>query len=212
MPTGLTGHSVIAISGVRLYFLCRQFWAPQTIPDKRYSIGFVTSSAESNLAIMTACAPALWPLARRWFPSVFSRMALSQAFKQDALPSLRLTRDDRSAKTRSWDSHRRLVAGGGSNGGHRRGASGDGLDGVGRLASREPDMVDARGGRIVHTTKIWVKYDGDSSSEASSPQMTDLEAQLDEDSRLHPIELEPVFLCDYHQHIRAEARRSRSPW
>ena len=80
-----------------------------------------------------------------------------------------------------------------------------------RLGESQEEMV-SRGGHIVHTTKVWVKHDdGWGSSEPSSPLSMDLEAQLEEDSQLQPLELEPVYLCDYHQHIRAEARRSRSP-
>lgn len=39
--------------------------------DPTYSIGFVTSAIETNLAIITASLPALKPLFKRWFPSVF---------------------------------------------------------------------------------------------------------------------------------------------
>jgi len=211
------------MSGVRLFYLCRQLWAPQMKTDKHYSIGFVTTAAESNLAIMTACAPALWPLARRWFPGVFSRMALSQAFKQDELATIRNTAADRSTKTRSWDSHKSLVGPRSSSGMYANSSVGGSSHTFGPSAGRSRAEMEARrargsqeemaakGSGIVHTTKVWVKYDGDRSWEPPSPSTLDLEAHLDEDAQLHPIELEPVYLCDYHQHIRAEARRSRSP-
>lgn len=35
------------------------------------NIGFVTSAIETNLAIITASAPALRPLLRTWFPKLF---------------------------------------------------------------------------------------------------------------------------------------------
>jgi len=35
------------------------------------NIGFVTSAIETNLAIITASAPALRPLLRAWFPKLF---------------------------------------------------------------------------------------------------------------------------------------------
>jgi hypothetical protein len=35
------------------------------------SIGFVTSAIETNLALITASAPALRPLLRAWFPKLF---------------------------------------------------------------------------------------------------------------------------------------------
>ena len=35
------------------------------------NIGFVTSAIETNLALITASAPALRPLLRTWFPKIF---------------------------------------------------------------------------------------------------------------------------------------------
>lgn len=40
-------------------------------PDPTYNIGFVTSAIETNLALITASAPAMMPLLRSWFPSLF---------------------------------------------------------------------------------------------------------------------------------------------
>lgn len=39
--------------------------------DPSYSIGFVTSAIENNLALITASVPALTPLLRSWFPGLF---------------------------------------------------------------------------------------------------------------------------------------------
>jgi hypothetical protein len=41
--------------------------------DPTYNIGFVTSAIETNLALITASAPALMPLLRSWFPSLFGQ-------------------------------------------------------------------------------------------------------------------------------------------
>lgn len=43
------------------------------VPDRdpTYNIGFVTSAVETNLALITASAPAMMPLLRSWFPSMF---------------------------------------------------------------------------------------------------------------------------------------------
>jgi len=41
---------------------------------KQYDIRFVYSAVETNLAIATACGPALRPLLRSWFPRFFSSL------------------------------------------------------------------------------------------------------------------------------------------
>ncbi|KAI1388552.1 uncharacterized protein F4822DRAFT_429170 [Hypoxylon trugodes] len=59
----MLGVLVTVVSVIRLYFLAQNF--NDTSPDKNFSIGFCVSSIECNLAILTASAPALWPLFRR---------------------------------------------------------------------------------------------------------------------------------------------------
>ncbi|KAI0385555.1 hypothetical protein F5Y04DRAFT_246140 [Hypomontagnella monticulosa] len=66
----MLGVLVTIVSIVRLYFLAQNFNDPS--PDKNFSIGFCVSSIECNLAILTASAPALWPLIRRWIPHLKS--------------------------------------------------------------------------------------------------------------------------------------------
>lgn len=59
----------------RLILLVTGFFpAPDAVPnpDYTYNIGFCTSVIETNLAIITASAPALKPLFRSWFPRLFS--------------------------------------------------------------------------------------------------------------------------------------------
>lgn len=53
------------------------------VPDRdpTYNIGFVTSAVETNLALITASAPALMPLLRSWFPSLFGGGGESGASK-----------------------------------------------------------------------------------------------------------------------------------
>ncbi|KAI1652289.1 uncharacterized protein F4817DRAFT_355643 [Daldinia loculata] len=66
----MLGVLVTVVSVVRLYFLAQNFHDQS--PDKNFSIGFCVSSIECNLAILTASAPALWPLIRRWVPHLKS--------------------------------------------------------------------------------------------------------------------------------------------
>ncbi|KAK1542027.1 integral membrane protein [Colletotrichum paranaense] len=61
---------VTAASVIRLYFLAKNFTDKSL--DANFSLGFCVSSIECNLAIMTASAPALWPLIRRWMPQLKS--------------------------------------------------------------------------------------------------------------------------------------------
>lgn len=71
-------HSVTMVSIVRLYLVIRQWYFVRE--DMHYSIGYATNTIELNLAIVTATIPALWPLARLWFPSVFESMGISRPY------------------------------------------------------------------------------------------------------------------------------------
>lgn len=68
--TALYHDRVTVVSIIRLYFLAQNF--TDMNPDKNFSIGFCVSSIECNLAILTASAPALWPLIRSWVPGLAS--------------------------------------------------------------------------------------------------------------------------------------------
>lgn len=58
---------------VRLVFIYKAFFVvPGPDADPTYTLGFCTSAIETNLAIITASAPALRPLFRKWFPRFFS--------------------------------------------------------------------------------------------------------------------------------------------
>lgn len=66
------------MSGVRLYYIIRLYYI--TPGDRKFSIGYVTSAVEINLAIITASVPALWPLARRWFPGAFESLGIDRPY------------------------------------------------------------------------------------------------------------------------------------
>ncbi|KAI1780731.1 hypothetical protein F4818DRAFT_396618 [Hypoxylon cercidicola] len=66
----MLGILVTIVSVIRLYFLAQNL--NDTSLDKNFSLGFCVSSIECNLAILTASAPALWPLIRRWVPHLKS--------------------------------------------------------------------------------------------------------------------------------------------
>ena len=67
------GPSVTIVGVVRLVFIYQAFFTvPGPDADPTYTLGFCTSAIETNLAIITASAPALRPLFRKWFPRLFS--------------------------------------------------------------------------------------------------------------------------------------------
>lgn len=63
----------MAIIGVvRIWGLIELFYFPDPNADTFYDIKMVLSVVEVNTAIVTACAPALRPLLRHMFPSLFA--------------------------------------------------------------------------------------------------------------------------------------------
>jgi len=84
---------VTAFGTARLYFILAAYWFPKPRPDKHFAIGYTVMIAESNLAIITASAPALWPLARRWWPSLFAGLRLSHGY-QGQLQTIAARSDD----------------------------------------------------------------------------------------------------------------------
>ncbi|KAK3694794.1 hypothetical protein B0T22DRAFT_453449 [Podospora appendiculata] len=74
----LLGIAVTAISIMRLGYVIRAFYRkPQ---DVHFSLGLTANTLEINLAIVTASAPALWPLARRWFPDMFQSLGINRPY------------------------------------------------------------------------------------------------------------------------------------
>lgn len=67
------------ISVLRLYFVIR-VWYLKPTEDVHYSLGYTTNTIEVNLAIVTATIPALWPLARLWFPALFESLGINRPY------------------------------------------------------------------------------------------------------------------------------------
>lgn len=59
---------------IRLVIIVKLFFGTRSA-DFTHNIGFVASMVENNLVIITASVPALKPLARRWFPRLFSTLS-----------------------------------------------------------------------------------------------------------------------------------------
>lgn len=77
----MLGLVVTVLSAVRFYYVCRAFF--DNPADPTYSLGYVLSAVESNLAIVAASIPALWPLARRWFPSMDDKLGMNDRYQPD---------------------------------------------------------------------------------------------------------------------------------
>ncbi|KAI0017342.1 hypothetical protein F4780DRAFT_796506 [Xylariomycetidae sp. FL0641] len=67
----LLGILVTITSIIRMVLLVSGLFMLSTNMDPDGNIGFVTSAIETNLVLITASAPALRPLLRAWFPSLF---------------------------------------------------------------------------------------------------------------------------------------------
>ncbi|KAH8602335.1 hypothetical protein B0O99DRAFT_735762 [Bisporella sp. PMI_857] len=65
---------IVTLAGIiRLALLIQGLYFLDSLgPDPTYNIGFTVSAIQTNLAIITASAPALKPLFRSWFPSISS--------------------------------------------------------------------------------------------------------------------------------------------
>ncbi|KAI0429191.1 hypothetical protein F5Y09DRAFT_265018 [Xylaria sp. FL1042] len=67
----LLGFLTTITSIARLVLLVQGLFMLKTTLSADANIGFVTSAIETNLALITASAPALRPLLRTWFPKIF---------------------------------------------------------------------------------------------------------------------------------------------
>lgn len=67
----LLGFLTTITSIIRLVLLIQGLFMLKTSMSADANIGFVTSAIETNLALITASAPALRPLLRAWFPRLF---------------------------------------------------------------------------------------------------------------------------------------------
>lgn len=98
------------MGGVRLYYIYINVYIPRQ-GDSNYSLGYTTTAFETNLAVITASGPALWPLARKWFPGFFNNLGLSQGY-QGQLPTIETTmlpHDLAKEETRSSSQSRKLL-------------------------------------------------------------------------------------------------------
>lgn len=98
--------SVTIVGCVRLYFIYKANYTPPP-PDGHFNIGYITTALETNLAVIAASGPALWPLARRWFPGFFRNLGLSRGFQGD-IPDIetanmphQLTKETSAASSRN---------------------------------------------------------------------------------------------------------------
>jgi hypothetical protein len=99
-------NSVTIVGCVRLYFIYTANYTPPS-PDGHFNIGYITTALETNLAVIAASGPALWPLARRWFPGFFRNLGLSRGFQGD-IPDIetanmphQLTKETSAASSRN---------------------------------------------------------------------------------------------------------------
>ncbi|KAF4975770.1 hypothetical protein FZEAL_7486 [Fusarium zealandicum] len=73
----LMGGVVTVVAIIRVHELRKKFYHLGKGYDSRNTLGDTLSSIEINLAIMACCGPALRPLFRRMFPSLFSNQGSS---------------------------------------------------------------------------------------------------------------------------------------
>lgn len=66
---------------MRLYYFYVDFYVPSD--DPTYSLGYAVSAVESNVAITVASIPALWPVARRWFPWIDDKLGVNRHYQAD---------------------------------------------------------------------------------------------------------------------------------
>lgn len=76
--SNLIRNSVTVVGILRLVWLVDISFSPMT-GDFSYDIRFTYSSVETNLAIITACGPALRPLLKSWFPRFFASLSSGAA-------------------------------------------------------------------------------------------------------------------------------------
>ncbi|KAF5871308.1 putative cfem domain-containing protein [Botrytis fragariae] len=146
------GILVTVVGIVRLTMMIIAFFYPPPVDSTR-GISFVTSVIEINLAIITASAPALKPVMRRWFPKLFGSSSDGAYNNQNSGPYALQgsSRYERGTRNGAGFKSSRL-----SNG-----------NGLIRLDD-VPDIPDVKDGRIEDLNRIQretSKGDGDSDEE-----------------------------------------------
>ncbi|KAK3330526.1 hypothetical protein B0H66DRAFT_66210 [Apodospora peruviana] len=109
------GILVICIGAVRLYSIIRSFYLKPE--DNNWTLGYTTNTIEINLSVLAASAPALWPLARRWFPRAFQSLGLDRPYLYPDIEvgyatqksrASQLTTPTKSLRVKvSWKEHRK---------------------------------------------------------------------------------------------------------
>ncbi|KAI6373123.1 hypothetical protein MCOR25_003522 [Pyricularia grisea] len=85
----MLGFIATIVGCIRLWLLISPYLDPVEGADWSFSVGFTITAMEVNIAIWTACLPALWPLGRQWFPGLFSKIGLDSPHKaRDVEPQM----------------------------------------------------------------------------------------------------------------------------
>ncbi|KAK3986613.1 hypothetical protein QBC44DRAFT_332980 [Cladorrhinum sp. PSN332] len=119
------GVVVPVVSVMRFVFLYLLFYSP--IGDApHYTMSFVLSAVETNLAIVCACAPAMWGLGRIWFPNFFVVAANNRTSGGEEAGMTSRTNQTWRYSTRRYGATRAVVEDG-----HVNGTTGPGTRGSG---------------------------------------------------------------------------------
>jgi len=96
-----------------MYYVLRLYYLPTE--DRHWSIGYVCSCVEINLAIITASVPALWPLARRWYPGAFESLGIDRPYLYPDIEVAYATQQSRASRilrgTVVWKKYRNPPSG-----------------------------------------------------------------------------------------------------
>lgn len=92
----LTLCSVTITSVVRLVLLLQGLFGLRILTDPSNNVGFVSSAVETNLALITASAPALW--------SLFRRRENGGWFSRTSAAPTRISDEEKGTKSVGWDS------------------------------------------------------------------------------------------------------------
>lgn len=105
--------SVTIVSFVRMYYVLQLYYLKTE--DRHWAIGYVCSCVEINLAIITASVPALWPLARRWYPGAFESLGIDRPYLYPDIEVAYATQQSRASRilrgTVVWKKYRNPPSG-----------------------------------------------------------------------------------------------------
>jgi len=198
----LLGGLVTIVSGVRLYYIVRLYY--HSPGDRHFSIGYVTSSVEINLAIITASVPALWPLARRWFPGAFETLGINRPYMYPDIELAYATQRSRASRILRgkviWSKSRHVPSGAFAAGMEPRGLGNGGGEG-GRAAVKD---ILAQPGHLVMQgrERTWSRSNssGYSGSSRSGEKSTQWQGDEEEDDEMSGM--------TYHDAVRGTESRT----